>query len=69
MTTEMLRNGLELIPYKDRLRELGFFTLKRWCTGDLTKAFQYKVIKLDSGTVINGRWMRENGHELKEERS
>ena len=37
----MLR-GLQHLPYKDRLRELGLFNLEtRRLQGDLTAAFQY----------------------------
>ena len=39
--TKMMQ-GMEHLPYKDKLRELGLFTLeKRRFWGDLSVAFQY----------------------------
>ena len=66
--------GLEHLPYKDRLRELGLFNLeKRRLRGDLIAAFQYlKVAYKQEGNQLferadNSR-TRGNGFKLKEGR-
>ena len=66
--------GLENLPYKYRLRELGLFSLeKRSLWGDLIAAFQYlKGAYKQEGSqlftrVDNGR-TRGNGFKLKEGR-
>ena len=66
--------GLEHLPYKDRLRELGWFSLeKRRLWSDLIAAFQYLkgAYKQDRSqvftTIDNGR-TRGNGFKLKEGR-
>ena len=71
--TELIR-GLEQLPYKDRLRELGLFSLeKRRLQGHLIAAFQYlKGAYKQEGSqlftrVDNGR-TRGNDFQLKEGR-
>ena len=71
--TKMMR-GLELLPYEDRLRELGLFSLEnRGLWDDLIAAFQYLkgAYKQEGSQVFervdNGR-TRGNGFKLKEGR-
>ena len=70
---EMLR-GLQHLPYKDRLRELGLFSLeKRRLRGDLIAAFQYlkRAYKQEGSQLflrVDNSRTRGNGFKLKEGR-
>lgn len=71
--TKMMR-GLQHLPYKDRLRELGLFSLeKRRLWGDLIAAFQdlkgaYKQEGSQLFGGLNNSRTRGNGLKLKEGR-
>jgi len=68
------KRGLEHLPYEDRLRELGLFSLeKRRLWGDLTAAFQdlkgaYKQEGSQLFTRIDNGRTRGKGLKLKEGR-
>ena len=70
--TKMIRS-LEHLPYKDRLRELGFFSLEKRLRDGLIAAFQYlKGAYKQEGNqlferVDNSR-IRGNGFKLREGR-
>ena len=71
--TKMIQ-GMEHLPRKDRLRELGLFSLEnRRLWGDLTAAFQYQkgVCKKEEDRHFSRvccDWIRGNGFKLKEGR-
>ena len=71
--TKMMR-GLQHLPYKDRLRELGLFNLeKRRLWGDLIAAFQYLKVayKQEESQLferVDNSRTRGNGFKLEEGR-
>ena len=68
--TEMIR-GLEHLSYKERLRDLGLFSLnKRRLRGDLLNAYKYfKGASQEDGarlfSVVPSNRTRGNSHKLK----
>ena len=71
--TELIRE-LEHLPCRDRLRELGLFSLeRRWLQGDLIAAFQYlkgayKQERNQLFTRVDNGRSRGNGFKLKDGR-
>uniref|UniRef100_A0A670K9H8 Reverse transcriptase domain-containing protein n=1 Tax=Podarcis muralis TaxID=64176 RepID=A0A670K9H8_PODMU len=71
--TKMVK-GLETMPYEERLRELGMFSLeKRRLRGDMIAMFKYiKGCHIEEGerlfSAAPEKWTRSNGSKLQERR-